>query len=90
MKTIGSLSKRTGESLDDGARYIKYPNMVKLEQNPDYSVRPPLSSDFRVLKVKVKVTFYLTSVVPSVPTRLLSLEADGAPSTPPATVSAPF
>ena len=26
---------------------------------------------------------YLTSVVPSVPTRLLSMEADGAPSTPP-------
>ena len=31
------------------ARAIKYPNMVKLEQNPDYSVRPPLSSDFPVL-----------------------------------------
>ena len=31
--------------------------------------------------IKVKVTFYLTSVVPSVPTRLLSMEADGAPST---------
>ena len=41
-------------------------------------------------KVKVKVTFYLTSVVPSFPTRLLSMEADGAPCTPPATVSAPF
>ena len=40
---------------------------------------------------KGKGPFYLTSVVPSVPTRLLSLEADGAPSTPPpATVSAPF
>ena len=33
---------------------------------------------------------YLTSVVPSVPTRLLSMEADGAPSIPPTTVSAPF
>ena len=32
----------------------------------------------------IKVTFYLTSVVPSVPTGLLSMEADGA------TVSAPF
>ena len=42
------------------------------------------------VKGKVKVTFYLTLVVPSVPTRLLSMEADGAPSTPPATVSAPF
>ena len=41
-------------------------------------------------QVKVKVTFYLTSVVPSVLTRLLSMEADGAPSTPRATVSAPF
>ena len=27
--------------------------------------------------------FYLTSVVPSVPTRLLSMKADGAPPTPP-------
>ena len=35
------------------------------------------------VKGKVKVTFYLTLVVPSVPTRLLSMEADGAPSTPP-------
>ena len=30
----------------------------------------------------VKVTFILTSVVPSVPTRLLLIEADGALSTP--------
>ena len=42
------------------------------------------------VKGKGKGHFYLTSVVPSVPTRLLSMEADGAPSTPPATVSAPF
>ena len=35
-------------------------------------------------------SLYLTSVVPSVPTGLLSMEADGAPSTPPATVSSPF
>ena len=41
-------------------------------------------------KGKGKGHFYLTSVVPSVPTRLISMEADGAPSTPPATVSAPF
>ena len=41
-------------------------------------------------KGKGKGHFYLTSVVPSVPTRLLSMEGDGAPSTPPATVSAPF
>ena len=43
--------------------------------------------------VKGKGHFYLTAVVPSVPTRLLSMEADGelSPSTPPpATVSAPF
>ena len=33
-------------------------------------------------KGKGKGHFYLTSVVPSVPTRLLSMEADGAPSTP--------
>ena len=43
-----------------------------------------------IIKKKGKGHFYLTSVVPSVPTRLLSMEADGAPSTPPATVSAPF
>ena len=42
------------------------------------------------VKVKGKGHFYLTLVVPSVPTRLLSMEADGAPSTPFATVSAPF
>ena len=40
------------------------------------------------LKVKVK-SLYLTLVVPSVP-RLVSMEADGAPSTPPGSVSAPF
>ena len=44
----------------------------------------------KIKKKKGKGHFYLTSVVPSVPTRLLSMEADGAPSTPPATVSAPF
>ena len=43
-----------------------------------------------IVKGKGKGHFYLTSVVPSVPMRLLSMEADGAPSTPPATVSAPF
>ena len=37
---------------------------------------------------KGKGHFYLTSVVPSVLTKLLSMEANGAPSTPPATVSA--
>ena len=40
------------------------------------------------MKVKVKL-LYLTSVVPSV-RRLVLMEADGAPSTPPASVSAPF
>ena len=34
------------------------------------------------VKGKGKGPFYLTSVVPSVPTRLLSMEADDAPSTP--------
>ena len=34
-------------------------------------------------KSKGKGDFYLTWVVPSVPTRLLSMEANGAPSTPP-------
>ena len=42
----------------------------------------------KVKKVKLK-SLYLTSVVPSV-TRLVLIEADGAPSTPPASVSAPF
>ena len=41
--------------------------------------------------IKGKGNFYLTSVVPSVlQTRLLSMEADGAPSTSPASASAPF
>ena len=40
------------------------------------------------MKVKVK-SLYLTSVVPSA-RRLVLMEADGAPSTPPASVSAPF
>ena len=48
------------------------------------------SSFSSTYKGKGKGHFYLTSVVPSVPTRQLSMEADGAPSTPPATVSAPF
>ena len=58
--------------------------MVKSEQNPDYSARPTVAK----FKKKVK-SLYLTSVVPSV-TRLVSVEADGAPFTPPASVSDPF
>ena len=55
----------------------------------NYSVYFNYASKVKV-KGKGKGHFYLMSVVPSVPTRLLSMEADGAPSTPPATVSAPF
>ena len=60
--------------------------MVKSEQNPDYSARPTVAK----LKKKVK-SLNLTPVVPSV-TRLASVEADGAPFTPPppASVSDPF
>ena len=43
-----------------------------------------------LLKFGFVRSLYLTSVVPSVPTGLLSMEADRAPSTPPATISAPF
>ena len=47
----------------------------------NYSVYFNYASKVKV-KGKGKGHFYLTSVVPSVPTRLLSMEADGAPSTP--------
>ena len=43
----------------------------------------PVTGRRKQVKGKGKGPFYLTSVVPSVPTRLLSMEADGAPSTPP-------
>ena len=48
----------------------------------NYSVYFNYASKVKV-KGKGKGHFYLMSVVPSVPTRLLSMEADGAPSTPP-------
>ena len=54
------------------------------------SFSPGECHQYGFYELKGKGHFYLTSVVPSVPTRLLPLEADGAPSTPPATVSAPF
>ena len=59
-----------------------------------YDDQRPLSGktrrDGRGKPFKGKGHFYLTSVVPSVATRLLSMEAHGAPSNPPATVSAPL
>jgi len=36
---IGGFSKITGKSFNKGVRRKKYPNMVKLEQNPDYLAR---------------------------------------------------